>query len=42
MDITLLKIVTNGKVPNSKQAKFIMDIRNRLYEEGMPKENLEQ
>lgn len=40
MDIDLLNIVIKGRVPNSKQARFIMDVRDRLYEEGMPKENL--
>lgn len=39
MEEDLLKVATNlnYKLPSSKQAKLILEIRNRLYEDGLPK-----
>lgn len=39
MEEDLLKVATNlnYKLPSSKQAKLILEIRNRLYENGLPK-----
>lgn len=39
MEEDILKVATNlnYKLPSSKQAKLILEIRNRLYENGLPK-----